>query len=258
MTGTVQVGGREIAYTVRFSDRARKKRIVVTPERVEVVAPVREAEGANGVQDFVRSKRKWILNAVDHCRKPITATHKQRYVSGAKLLYRGRRLMIRVRSANVETVEIDCRSRFWVKVPKGIPEAGREATIARAFDEWLNARAASEVVRLANRYAGQLGIEAKSARICDQKRMWGTCGKDGVVRVNWRLMQAPLAAMEYVVAHEVCHLIDRSHSRAFWRLLGGLMPDWRERKSLLELWGRDCFDGVGRVGGPIVQSSGFL
>jgi len=66
--------------------------------------------------------------------------------------------------------------------------------------------------------------------------MWGTCGKDGVGRGNWRLVQLPPAVMEYVVAHEVCHLVDRSHSRPFGRLLGGVMPDWRERKALLEIW----------------------
>lgn len=234
---------------VRFSERARKKRIVVTPERVEVVAPAQSvAEGENGVWDFVHSKRKWILSAVGDCRKATTVTSRQRYVSGAKLLYRCRRLMIKVRPANVEAVEIECRNRFRVSVPRIMPEADRGPATAQAFDKWLKARAAADVARLANRFACQLRVDAKTARISNQKRMWGACGKDGVVRVNWRLVQAPLAALEYVVAHQVCHLIDRSHSRAFWRLLGGMMPDWRERKCLLELWERACFDGLGRVG----------
>jgi hypothetical protein len=76
----------------------------------------------------------------------------------------------------------------------------------------------------------------KNARIGDQKGMWGTCGRDGVVRINWRLIQAPVAALEYVVAHEVCHLRHRSHDPKFWQTLTSALPDWPERKALLEQW----------------------
>ena len=66
--------------------------------------------------------------------------------------------------------------------------------------------------------------------------MWGSCGRDGVIRINWRLIQAPAAAMEYVVAHEVTHLVERSHGPAFWSALGEVMPEtvssaWFRRSS---------------------------
>ena len=102
--------------------------------------------------------------------------------------------------------------------------------------------------RFATRYARKLSVEPRDARISEQKRMWGTCGKDRVIRIHWRLIQAPAAAMEYVVAHEVCHLCHRHHDRAFWRTLASVMPDWRERKQLLEAWERDVFHGRMRVG----------
>lgn len=73
-------------------------------------------------------------------------------------------------------------------------------------------------------------------RLSEQKHAWGTCGKDGVLRVHWRLVQAPAAAMEYVVAHEVAHLAHRNHSSEFWAVLAHTMPDWAERKAMLERW----------------------
>lgn len=239
---TLRIGKTEIPYVVRFSGRAKKKRIVVTPGRVEVVAPAGcGLEGEDGIEASVRSKRKWLLNAVEDCRNGAGATGAQRYLSGAKLLYRGRRLMLKIQAADVETVEIECRSRFWVKVPRSIHPHARESVIGQAFEEWLRSRALSDVQRLAGRYARKLGADLRAARISDQKRMWGACGRDRVVRINWRLVQAPLAALDYVVAHEVCHLLDRSHSPAFWRLLGGVMPDWRERKAILEEWEREHY-----------------
>ena len=70
----------------------------------------------------------------------------------------------------------------------------------------------------------------------ESRRSWGTCGKDRIVRVHWGLIQAPAAAMEYVVAHEVVHLIHRNHSPEFWQMVGQTLPDWAERKVMLERW----------------------
>ncbi|MCB9386066.1 MAG: DUF45 domain-containing protein [Bryobacterales bacterium] len=117
-----------------------------------------------------------------------------------------------------------------MRTPARWSAARQEREIATAFEAWLRERAAADIGRLARRYAAALGVEMRAARVGDQKGMWGTCGRDRVVRVNWRLVQAPLAALEYVVAHEVCHLVHRSHGEQFWATLTLLMPDWEERK----------------------------
>ena len=245
----LRIGTIDIPYTVRFSGGARRKRIVVTPGQVEVVAPAgTPLDGPRGIEAFVHSKRAWVFNAVEDCRKFGGDTIPQRYESGAKVLYRGRRLMLKIKSAPVEDIQIQCRSRFHVEVPKRLPQPERSRAIAETFENWLRNRAQQDVRRFATRYARKLSVEPRDARISEQKRMWGTCGKDRVVRIHWRLIQAPAAAMEYVVAHEVCHLLHRHHDRAFWRTLAGVLPDWRERKQLLEMWERDTFHGRMKVG----------
>jgi predicted metal-dependent hydrolase len=136
----------------------------------------------------------------------------------------------------VDRVEIECRSRFHVSVPRDLDELARLEAVRDAFDAWLRERALKDARAFARRYQTRLGVEAAGVRIGNQRRSWGTCGKDGIVRINWRLIQAPAAAMEYVVAHEVCHLAERHHGPAFWDRLGVAMPDWRERKAALEGW----------------------
>ena len=73
----------------------------------------------------------------------------------------------------------------------------------------------ADLHRFGRRHAGNLGVEAKGYRLSDARSRWGSCGRDGVVRVHWRLSQAPRMAMEYVVAHELVHLLHRNHSSAF-------------------------------------------
>jgi hypothetical protein len=232
---TLRVGNSEVNYVVRFSEKATRNRLSVRSDgSVEAVAP-RDASAA-GVESFVAGKRKWLIQKLESVRSRQMLAQPQRYESGAKLLYRGRQLMLKVERAKVSQVEIECRGRFFVRVPQRWSAARREAEIAAACDAWLRERCDADVKRLARRYAAALDADLKNARIGNQKGMWGTCGRDGIVRINWRLIQAPVAALEYVVAHEICHLRHRSHDPKFWQTLTTVLPDWRDRKALLEQW----------------------
>ena len=230
------VGKTSIPYSIRVSNRARRRRITVTPGLVEVTVP--EGAPAKSTAEFVEKKSRWIVRSLETVGARPASSNGQRYVSGAKILYRGRRLMLRVEPADVEGVEIRCRGRFLVRVPETLPEHKHELAVAAAMDVWLKARAQSDITGLAKRYAEALDVELVAARISDHRKMWGECDRNGVVRINWRLVQAPRAALEYVVAHELCHVRVRNHSPEFWKLLGVAMPDWELRKQQLERWER--------------------
>ena len=233
----LSVGATDIPYAVRFSDGATRLRIVVTPGDVAVVAPLGTPPGE--VASYVRRKRRWVFDAV----REIEARHRrlliQRYASGAKLQYRGRWLMLDVRAGDVETVEVACRSKFHVSVPPGLDGVGRLEAVRAALHGWLRDRARRDVLRLGRRHQAALGVEAAGFRLSDARSRWGSLGRDGVVRVHWRLVQAPLAALEYVVAHEVAHLVHRTHGPEFWSALSRSLPDWPERKAMLEAWEQD-------------------
>jgi hypothetical protein len=194
-------------------------------------------DGRAGVVAFVERKRRWLFDA----QREITARHRaqlrQRYASGAKLMYRGRELMLDVQSSgDADAVAITVRNRVHIVVPPALPETERLEAIRNALGAWLRQRALREVERVGRRHAGRLGIEAAGFRLSESRSRWGSCGRDGVVRVNWELIQAPAAALDYVVAHEVVHLVERHHGPAFWRTLARTMPDWAERKRMLERW----------------------
>ena len=233
----LHIGETAIPYEVRTSNRAIRKRIVVTPDGIEVVAPADSPmDGPDGVLAFVQAKRRWVFDA----QREIAEKHRklltQHFASGAKLQYRGRWLMLDVQDADVEQVDIDCRSKFHVRVPRGLEGVRRLGAVREAFDTWLKGRALRDLGEFARRHQRALGVGARGVRLGNQKRSWGTCGRDSIIRVHWGLIQAPAAAMDYVVAHEVAHLLHRNHSPEFWELLATTMPDWAERKLMLERW----------------------
>ncbi len=237
MTPVLTVGGTDIPYEVRFSSRAVRKRIVVAPDGVVVVAPQGTPwEGSNGLHSFLEAKRRWVFNSVREIEQKHRRLLPQRYDSGAKLQYRGRWLMLDVRREEVEQVEIACRSKFHVVVPEELLGMKRLEAVRSAFDDWLRGRAKKDLMRFGRHHEGNLGIEATAYRLSNARTRWGSCSSDGVIRVNWRLIQAPRVVMEYVVAHELAHLRHMNHSPAFWRTLGQTMPNWAEARRLLKQW----------------------
>ena len=234
------IGNTTIPFRVRFSATALRKRIVVTPEGVEVVAPEGTPwDGPDGLLAYVEGKRRWVFDSVREIEQKHKKLLTQRYASGAKLQYRGRWLMLDVHEDDVDQVEMTCRSKFHVKVPHGLDGKKRLEAVKAAFDTWLKDRARKDLQTFARRHQKALGFKARGVRLGNQKQSWGTCGRDDVIRVHWGLIQAPAAAMDYVVAHEVAHLRHRNHSPEFWALLATTMPDWAERKQMLERWEGD-------------------
>lgn len=233
----LRVGATDIPYEVRYSTKAKRKRIVVTPDGVEVVAPKGTPwEGTGGVVPYVQGRRRWVFDSVREIEEQHRKLLTQTYASGAKVQYRGRWLMLDVSAGPSDTVGIACRSKFHVTVPERLSGIERVQAIREAFDDWLRNRALKDLNRFGRCHERNLGVEAAGYRLSDARSRWGSCGRDRVVRVHWRLIQAPRVAMEYVAAHEVVHLVHRNHSPGFWQTLAETMPEWATGRKLLEEW----------------------
>ncbi|MFH2076845.1 MAG: M48 family metallopeptidase, partial [Pseudomonadota bacterium] len=84
------------------------------------------------------------------------------------------------------------------------------------------------------RFAGQLGVQAAVIEIRDQKRRWGSCSRSGILRFNWRIVASPVAVLDYLLVHELCHLIHPDHSLRFWNQVQILIPDFEKKRVLLK------------------------
>lgn len=233
----LQVGATAIPYTITRSARARRQRIVVTAGEVEVIAP--EGVTEDQVAAFVHERRRWVFDTrARMLERNLISGHPQRYVSGAKVPYRGRQVRLRVEDGPGAEIEVSYRNGFHVTVPEDLAAEDRDARIEAALQDWLKARLRQDVAVILDRTCKRLGLEARGFRLRDQKHLWGSCGKDSVIYLNWRLIAAPRPVLEYAVVHEVCHLKHRDHSVAFWGLVRSVLPDYEARKAWLDRQGR--------------------
>lgn len=86
-------------------------------------------------------------------------------------------------------------------------------------------------------YQGQLGVKPKTIEIDESKTKWGSCNSDKKITFNYKLAMAPIEAIDYVIVHELCHLLHMNHDRSFWRRVGSILPDYKKRQELLARFG---------------------
>jgi hypothetical protein len=97
--------------------------------------------------------------------------------------------------------------------------------------------ARARITLIAQSEARALGVEYERVTLRDQRTRWGSCSSSGALSFNWRLVLAPHDVLDYVVVHEVCHLVEHHHGPAFWKLLERRRPAYRESKRWLDEYG---------------------
>jgi predicted metal-dependent hydrolase len=218
--GLIELGGRTIEY--RFARRRRRTLgLSVDAHGLKVAAPLRAPW--REIEGFLREKRRWILAKLDEWsrapRPPLLLG-----LSGESLPLFG--------TAHVLEVHEGARSVSH--------EPGRLVVCAprwRALEtlvRWLKARALEVLAPRAAHFAARLGRAAPPVRLSSARTQWGVCGADGSIRLSWRLVHLAPELADYVVAHEVAHLVELNHSRRFWAQVAALYPQWRGAREQLE------------------------
>jgi predicted metal-dependent hydrolase len=205
-----------IPYRIRRSDRARRARILVDGDGVEVVVPSRFP--LRDVEPFVEEKRAWIERTLARMRETEVELPPARLADGGEVPYLGERLTLAVA----------------VELRLALPP---EVTVRDALERWYRRRARAEVAPRLDAACARWGSAYTTLQIRGQRTRWASCSSSGAMSFNWRLLLAPPAVLDYVVEHEVVHLEVLDHSQRFWILLAERVPDWRLHERWLRAHG---------------------
>lgn len=216
------------SYTVRRSDRARRSRIQVTAEGVEVVVP--HGLPLEEVEPFVESKRDWIERTLLRMRTAAAERPAPRLEDGGEVPFLGERLLLRVRVEPERRRDHVARRGDVLAV--AVSEPGPEAVRA-ALERWYRTQARTEVASRLDAAVTRVGQSYASLQIRGQRSRWASCSSKGAMSFNWRLLLAPPEILDYVVEHEVAHLEIHDHSQRFWDLLASRRPGYRDEERWL-------------------------
>ena len=220
----IELGGRCVEY--RFARRRRRTLgITVDADGLRVAAPLRAPW--RDIEAFLRHKERWILSKLDEWSRVEPAPVLE-CATGERLPLFGRWVELHVR-----------RGR------RGVHEDGERLVVcarkgARPLPvlvSWLKQKALAVLSPRAAYYSLRLGIDVPRVALSNARTQWGLCSEEGAIRLSWRLVHVAPALADYVVAHEVAHLVELNHSRRFWSVVAELYPAWREARERLELAG---------------------
>ena len=228
----VVVENREICYHL---ERKNVKNLNLRIRKDgSVFVSVNEMVPCEEVDKFIRSKASYILKAIDHFREMEQyRPQSKQYVSGETFCIQGRGLRLQVSQVEREAISTDGVYIF-LEVKDANDIERKRSLVTRFLDQQCK-MVFSEVMEDLYPVVKKYGIEEPSLRIRDMETRWGSClTKKKIITLNKRLLEAPRNCIEYVVMHELCHLIHPNHSKQFYAFLTMLMPDWKERKDYLD------------------------
>lgn len=217
----------KLEYEVIYSKR-RTIGITVERDRRVIIHAPHEAR-AEVISAAIDSKRSWIWEKLgDHRKYELQKTAKE-FVAGETFLFLGQNFPL----------ELVSDPRGEVCLNSGHFELARTERISGKdlFKRWYLAEARKHITPRAASLAKAMGVEFKRISMRDLKYRWGSCSLGGTLTFNWRIVQAPAVVIDYLIVHELAHVIEPNHSSEFWNIVAVHAPSWELAKDWLKRHG---------------------
>ncbi len=215
----------EPAYTIRRSPKRKRLTITVERDRTVVVHAPQSATDEK-IREVVESKKYWIFEKVRHKQKYQDLPHPpgKELVNGESALYLGRNYQIEITDTNES--EILFEQKFLIPASLSF----EKKTVLRG---WYTKRANEKIIPRVRNHANALGVEYADIKIVDNKYRWGSCTPKDNLNFNWRLIKAPMYVIDYVIIHELAHLLVENHTPEFWNIIRAQSPKMEKAKQWL-------------------------
>jgi len=237
----VLLHGQSIPYELK---RARRRSIgfTVSEDGLRVSAPKWVALG--DIDKALQQKGEWILRKLVEQRERARRTQAARvhWGDGCSLPYLGEPLIVVLdptqTGARLDEGRADAQGTLST-VPRrmlylGLPQHATPDQIRDTVQAWLQRQAKAWFEPRCRHFASELGVTMTGLRLSSAQTRWGSANADGVIRLNWRLIHFSPALIDYVVAHELSHLLEMNHSPRFWAVVRSVMPDYELARDRLK------------------------
>lgn len=214
-----------IAEIIR-TNRRKSADIRVEEGAVSIVVPSKTP--LETIDQLLASKRRWIKEKMALHQQATPASSRE-FVSGEAFPYLGRNYRLKIETGTFSPVKL-VHGRLLITLPIG-PE--RPHMVRNALVRWYKRQAEQKVKEKVERFAQVVGVSPMGVGIRTFKSRWGSCTAKGKLEFNWQIMMAPNRMVDYVVIHELCHLLRHDHSPQFWDKLGRVMPDYQQCREWL-------------------------
>jgi predicted metal-dependent hydrolase len=213
-----------LEFEVRRSPR-RKTMGLTVDHAGELIVHSPIATGKTELAKWVESKLLWVHQKLLQKDNYPSGTKSHEPVSGECIAYLGQNYRLNI--VKKQSVPLRFEGQWFTLREKDRLEA------AKHFQSWYQEKGGEWIGERVKFWEPKVGIATAKIVVTNLGFRWGSCGKNKALFFNWRLLQLPVRLVDYVIVHELVHLIERNHTKEYWRTLERILPDWRERKEEL-------------------------
>ena len=224
---------KNIAVNIVRTTGTKSATIIV--ERGQVFVRVPNVLPVSRVEKLIRSRSDWIREKLN-IQSNIVIPRPKEMVSGESFSYLGRNY--RLKLIRGESSEVKLKNGYLTLThDKKLTDVERQNFVRQSLQSWYQSCALEKLKEKVNRYEKLIGVQSKSVSVHDFKTRWGSCSVSGDLRFNWRIIMAPNSIVDYVVVHELSHLLHHDHSERFWKTIATVISDYADRRNWLRLHG---------------------
>jgi len=233
---TVKIDELTLNCTLRYSARRRTVQIrLATADYLEIAAPA--GMSWDKIQQLLTGKYAWIRRQIRRLEASAANPANSSLTHGSIVLYQGKPhtlLLLADGKGKPNVTYAHCAISVHLGELVGLDN---DPVVYHSLKKWYLAQALVRLVDRTNHWASQIGVHPTRISLRDQKTRWGSCSSRGTISYNWRIIMAPPEVLDYLVIHELCHMIHHNHSAAFWAEVARWTPDCRNQRRWLRLNG---------------------
>jgi len=215
-----------IDYSIVYSKRKTISVIVERDRSVIVRAPHNASKEL--IENEITKRKRLIQSKINHNQKYPVDKQPKEFVSGESLLYLGKNYKLYVVEEPLDGVVFD--NKFFIN-------KSNQRNANKLFKEWYLDSASKIIIPKVKSIAKEIGVKYNSLNILDLKYRWGSCTPKDNIHFNWRLIKAPMNVIEYIIVHELTHLLESNHTPEFWNRVAAQLPNYDKAKQWLKEFG---------------------
>lgn len=218
-----------VEFELILSKRKTMSIEVLAKGEVKVRAPIGIPK--ERILEYVKTKGKWIVEKQENAKIISSKKIKREFVDGESFMYLGEEYLLKIRyNQFLKGVSV---SLIGEKLVVDIAKYDREK-IKKAIELWYREVGLKIIKERVDYYSKFYPLKPRSIKVKGQKRRWGSCTYYNDLLFNWRCIMAPIEVLDYIVVHEMTHMIHKNHSKNYWEAVVKVMPDYKEKNNWLK------------------------
>ncbi|MAO15933.1 MAG: metal-dependent hydrolase [Muricauda sp.] len=227
---SINYGTKELFFELKQSERKSLAIEVYPDNSIRVLAPLNSS--FKEIEKIVIKKSRWIIKQQDYFEQFLPKTPEREYVSGETHYYLGKGYILKIRQGIENRVKLKGGCFYVELVGKNSPQITKNL-----LAQWYYQHAEKKFFAIVDKVFlkfKEFKLEKPTIEIRRMPKRWGSCHKNGKIFINPEIIKAHTKCIEYVITHEMCHLVEFNHNKEFYNILSQKLPNWKRWKNRLE------------------------